>query len=368
MSKSQLKTSFLGLILIPIISVGWLIITRPNPSLQVSSLCRDYELVNGTEPLSWEEFKASVGDGGGVYHEFRPVDLERTSLIGFNTFHAQVGEMISYKYRIYYPKTSVNQDSLDIRYLVLVNEIREDVILESTPEKYYDIMLDPGEEADFQVILPQLSPGIYDIIVLGIPNFLNSPSPNGDYESYSLRQTLVVGNISNFQDMRHYTTVQPEALLSGQSSTIDLMLTVHSELVPWNYPENSLPITSRERLQFSILVGFPIALSEEASKFGITEKSDVQSLKFGLVTFLDYEQVTVTNTDENVFYGEIDNDTAYARIQAQLDPIALKGEHQLVVVRIDNPGRPQCVLTESENSLVPPSAVALSRVAVSVAE
>ena len=76
---------------------------------------------------------------------------------------------------------------------------------------------------------------------------------------------------------------------------------------------------------------------------------------FSLLLFVDYQQVEVA-PGQMALYGRVDKDTAYARIPLELPPLA-EGKHHLLVLGIDTPGVPVCILKGDPKGRILPNSI-----------
>lgn len=97
-------------------------------------------------------------------------------------------------------------------------------------------------------------------------------------------------------------------------------------------------IRLNETFNFNVLTGYVSPQIPEN-----TGLDPPQVSQLALLTFIDYQQVPV-DEEQQVLYSEVVQNTAYVRIPISLPGFEEPGSHDLLVIKIDNPRVPLCVL------------------------
>jgi len=303
------------------------------------ALCWDAATIEGemTEE-TFEDFISSVGQGEGLYFDVRPTSSDITP-IGNGTYHVLTDTSVEVSVSIFTPSPSEQ----NLRYMVLLNEKPMPQIITESGELYYqDITVNPNEIYTINFQIPALENGINDFIFLAIPDFNAPPSPLGGRVNYAPRMTLISGEPTN-PDLV-YENLREVGLISNNDPLISLELTLGDDLRVWNYPEAYLTLKQGEDLKFNVVVGTNTAVNLDAP-------SEARS-RFAIVTFLDYQTISVEDISPTL-YGEVTYDTAYTRIPIELTPDLPIGQYDLLVLKINNPRVPMCVMRDRAGSFNP---------------
>lgn len=291
--------------------------------------------------ISWEQIRASSppvssGIGSGMLYD----DLPGATSIGLNTFQIPVNTALSGSYHIWYPNTAINTHPLNLRYIALLNEQQLAGGIGETHNLYYDITLQPGEDRTVTLNIPPLAEGIHEFIVVGISNIDRDPTSTGFATLDFGRFTLVAGENPQVHS-RPYVAFPPAPENSSSPSVI-LNLSLAPEIIRvWNWPETRLRTSPNTNLNFYIQFGYDSAINPRTLQTASVARPDY--IVSAIVLFVDYRQVNI-NADE-VLYALVAQDTNLVTVETILQTPEEKGTHDIVVLRINYPGVPMCILS-----------------------
>lgn len=295
-----------------------------TPSVN-GTLCWDVSLLGGKP--TWEQVKRDFGTGLVM-----KLDILDAKEIGYQTYEIPSGLPLEAELYVWYG--AENSKYADVRFLVLLDEQQLDAF---TSNRYYrDVTISPGSEITISIKIPPVSLGVHDLVIIGIP-FLNEyPNPEGIVRILSYRITLVVPPITFPFRQIDFVNMPAKGLLSRGEPKIPLMLSLSDrELKVWDWPHEWLS-TKTSTLDFFVLSGY-----ENVTNLDAPYLSEPESSFFALTFFVDYQQVDVESGNRAI-YGKVSNDTAYTTIQAKMN--LQQGKHHILVVKINSPGIPMCVL------------------------
>lgn len=295
-----------------------------TPSVN-GTLCWDVSLLGGKP--TWEQVKRDFGTGLVM-----KLDILDAKEIGYQTYEIPSGLPLETELYVWYG--AENSKYADVRFLVLLDEQQLDAF---TSNRYYrDVTISPGSEITISIKIPPVSLGVHDLVIIGIP-FLNEyPNPEGIVRILSYRITLVVPPITFPFRQIDFVNMPAKGLLSRGEPKIPLMLSLSDrELKVWDWPHEWLS-TKTSTLDFFVLSGY-----ENVTNLDAPYLSEPESSFFALIFFVDYQQVDVESGNRAI-YGKVSNDTAYTTIQAKMN--LQQGKHHILVVKINSPGIPMCVL------------------------
>lgn len=295
-----------------------------TPSVN-GTLCWDVSLLGGKP--TWEQVKRDFGTGLVM-----KLDILDAKEIGYQTYEIPSGLPLETELYVWYG--AENSKYADVRFLVLLDEQQLDAF---TSNRYYhDVTISPGSEITISIKIPPVSLGVHDLVIIGIP-FLNEyPNPEGIVRILSYRITLVVPPITFPFRQIDFVNMPAKGLLSRGEPKIPLMLSLSDrELKVWDWPHEWLS-TKTSTLDFFVLSGY-----ENVTNLDAPYLSEPESSFFALTFFVDYQQVDVESGNRAI-YGKVSNDTAYTTIQAKMN--LQQGKHHILVVKINSPGIPMCVL------------------------
>jgi hypothetical protein len=331
-------------------------ITLPITPRPDGRLCWDSSSLGGR---TWAEVREgpplmSSGLGTGIAEG----DISDSAFLGVHTFLVKPNIPLTAKLHVWYPRTELNTSPLNLRYLILLDERALAGAIPPSTGSYHDLTLQPEDEITLTLKIPPLSPGIHDLIAVGLANPTNEPDPYGIIESHALRTTIVAG--SGTQSLsRSFDHLPADGSITRGAANIPLMLgQAGGPLKVWNWPQTRLPVRLGKPVEFTIYAGY-----EGPGIVGGRQPLQPEDIQFALLTFLDYRQVDVA-LGVPVLYGEVSRDTAYTRIAARLPPPGESGRHDILVVRINYPRIPMCVLNGPPDGQTFPSQMEVSRVAI----
>jgi len=289
------------------------------------SLCWDISLL-GSKP-SWEQIKIDFKTGIVI-----KLDIPDAKEIGYQTYEIPSERSLEINLHLWYG--GGNFRPANIRFLVLLDEQQLNAFASDKP--YYDVTISPGEETIIPLQVTFVLSGVHDLIILGIPYLDEYPNPEGVVMILSHRVTLIVPPIATPFKQINFVTLPARGLLSRGDPAIPLMLTLREEeLKVWDWPNEWL-ISTTDVIEFFILSGYENTVNLDAPSL----KKPPQ-LFFAIILFVDYQQVGI-EFEKNVIYGKVTSDTAYTsnRIKIRLR----EGEHYILVIKVNNPGVPMCIL------------------------
>lgn len=304
------------------------------------NLCWDYD--QAAPPTeTFEEFIEVVGRGTGIYTHFAPSGsdfrrLDRATLGG--TFGIEADAPVDLILQLFTQEAQPQS----IRYMVLHNEQQLTLPVNDDPVSSFDVLLQPGEMQTYSLSLPALPAGLHDIVLIGVRNFAEQPSPTGTPSVFSFRMTLIAGDETGFtngSDSLSYTTFPAEARMSRPGQSYPLALTLSDDtIVQWSFPDPIATFPPEDPLQLYALVGYASASFDAASGL-----EPLPASQFALLAFVNYQQVPIS-ASKPVIYGEVLEDTLFARIPMLLPNDYPPGTHELMIVKIEHPRVPLCVL------------------------
>lgn len=301
----------------------------PQPN---SQLCWDVQHV------SWSDIKSAsspLAGGGGLASGMGADDFFPSAHpTGINTFTVEPETSLDANYHIWLPKGAGNPNPIEISLLMILNE--KILVSAIQPANVFDLI--PGDELTVTLEIPALGQGVHDLIVLGLMNPNDQPDPYGVVNSFANRFTLLVGATPQLIS-RTYTQLPIISSIVKGDPQISLELSLQSDsLAIWNWPDSNIKTPLNQDLDYFALAGYVPSVNTNAPNLPLPVQ-----MPFALLAFHDQQQIAVT-TDANVFYGLVTKDTAYARIPAKFPASQVAGRQDLLVLRIDYPGIPMCIL------------------------
>jgi|GEM_PF-2198685 len=299
----------------------------PQPDGQ---LCWSYTEAQLPNEETFEGFIDEIGMGNGIYTNYELVS-PTIGLLGFGVYSSPDGGDISLKLQVYSPEERTQY----IRYLLLINEKQFPIMLDGVETLFLDAVLEPQQLLSYSISLPILEAGTHDIVLLTLPDVQSPPDSTGRLGISSHRLTLVVGQPTpNLLDYQRPQAASNDSMEGGQ-----LTLIIGEALTQWSYPEPKHVLASGQPLEFNVLAGY------SGKTVADQNLPDPEISHFALLTFLDFVQVPIAD-NADVFYIEVDRDNNYSRIPIRLDLTGINVEidHEVLVVRIDYPRIPMCIL------------------------
>lgn len=305
------------------------------------ALCWDLSL-SGESP-DWEEMKQSFQSG--LLMGMSSEDISDAQEIGYQTYRVEPNQPIEAKLHLWYPEQNIS--TATIRFFALLNEKQLPNVFPS--ESYYkDVIIPIGSETILELHIPPLAEGIYDLAIIGIPYIDNYPTPEGIVRVLNHRITLVAGEPSIPFRQINFSALQPDGLLSKGDPKISLSLTLTEDSIQaWNSPETWFITSQNKPLNFFIL-----ASHEDVTNLDAPHLSQLNSSFFSLLLFMDYKQIEVGQNQASI-YGKVNKNIAYARIPVEIIPPS-SGKHQILVLRVNSPGVPMCILRPPPNGRILP--------------
>jgi hypothetical protein len=290
-----------------------------------------------------EEFANEMAMDGGVYSEILALDA---TLIGRETYEVASTDSTTVAYRMLYG--GGDEDSVIVRFMTLLDEQQVNLIEGASHELYHEVQLDAGEAFELRITLHGLKTGIHDLVIIGVPQTGHSGfSFSAEILGFTKRLTFVVRPLeAAVKEPAYQTLTKPEGYDADHPSPALMFAQDHSFQI-WAYPEGIPDVNAGEALDFNFKLSF-IRSSDPQDPY----YPDASKSRFALLLFRNYQQIAID--DENlVFYGQIDAPLNYTELPVSLQIPEEAGVHDLLAVRIENPGYPMCVLSDlAEGSLI----------------
>lgn len=287
--------------------------------------------------MSWQEIKSSGSplEGGGLAMGMGADDISPLALPkGINTFAINADTPILANYHFWLPESPNNSSPITLELLVILNE----QALESAIQPPSRLTLFPGDELTLTLTIPALPQGVHDLIIFGLINPETEPDPYGIVNSFANRFTFLVGKEPKLVD-RVYEGLPAEGWISKGAPQMALELSLSPTLTKiWNWPEKSLPMSPNHELEYYIFAGYIPSQNANAPELPLPEK-----MPFALLVFHNMQQIAVTS-NKQVFYGFVQRDVAYTQVNGQVTVGDLLGQQNLLILRVDYPGIPMCIL------------------------
>ena len=307
------------------------------------ALCLD---ISARKEPSWEDAKRETESG--LFTAIYPADPAQSREIGDSTFSVDAYKPQTINLRLWYPKGN-ERSSLSLRMFLLLDDKQLSGAIGEEP--YYDVELQKGSETTIQFRIPPLEPGNHDVIAVAISYPQDYPNPEGTVVVIAWRMTFIVPPASSTFKKISFESFPAEALISagGPKLVLELMRK-QDKFVVWNWPNPWLDIDANSSIEF-----FALAAHEYVDNLDAPSLEKLKASFFSLLFFIDYQQIEIA-PDETAIYGKVGKDTAYTRI-----PITIKsppaGKHDLLVLRIDSPGVPICILKGDSHGRILPNSV-----------
>jgi hypothetical protein len=317
-------------------------------NLQIASktnddLCAE---ISPDEIDDWENIKRDFTSGLAV--GFIPEDLSIPRKIAHETYWVNSNEQLSFDWLFWYPDG--NKTSATLRLFALLDERQLEGAL---PESgfYNDINLERGTDLSIKVKIPPLEPGVHDFIVVAIPYPENDPNVYGTTVVVYRRITLIARPVpAPFRDTS-FTSLIAEGSIKNGDPMISLELTLKDNGTDvWNWPDPWLYIHTDTPTHFHALAGH-----EDVTNIDIPLLEPLEESFFAILLFIDYQQIEVS-PNRLAFYNKVDKDNAYGQITLKV-PSLSKGKHRILVLRIDTPGVPVCLLNGNPKGRILPNSI-----------
>ncbi len=299
----------------------------------------DPELIQWATEDGWMTFEDLVEEGtqlfGNQGHSTQIDFHQELPMIGALTDAASEGQPISFDFHIHY--RSDEEVKYVYRLILLLNEQQIPIVTSEGQFDYYDVQLRSNVSLTVPMQLPLLTAGAYNITVLAIREPDSYPS--------ILEEYILVHNISLIVDganavrPEYAFTRLPAVGLVGRvnTPTVEIMNTLDEDELAFWYPNGALPVEPDAPLDFTIKLGYQAGNPLGAS-----------TARFAVLMFVGYRQIPF-DEDTLVFYGEVDDQTAYANLPVRLTTPTELGKHDILTVRLSNPGYVLCELYQMKN-------------------
>jgi hypothetical protein len=307
------------------------------------------------EELNWDRLKQDFPYGlfGGIY----PENTSNLEKLADGTLWVNANQQLSLKLRFWYPMG--NDRSANLRFFVLLDERQLDKALPE-PGVYNEINLERGDDIALELTIPPLENGIHDLIAIGIPYPQDYPNEHGIVRLISWRITLIAEPSSLVFRKIGFQSLPAEGSLKKNEPLIPLTLTLNEHGIDvWNWPSPWLDLKLNHDIEFFALAGHNYVDNLDAPNLAGLETSF-----FSLLLFMDYQQIMLA-PNQVAFYGKVNQDTAYSRIPMKISSPPL-GKHHLLVLRIDSPGVPMCLLKGDLTGRIFPNSIYGSLVGLDV--
>jgi hypothetical protein len=302
-----------------------------------------------------EQIKQDFSDGLAV--GFIPQSASTVNKISLETYWVNADKQSTFNLLLLYPNG--NEGALSLRLFVLLDEHQLNNAL-PTSVISSDINLHPGDEKSIPIAIPSLAPGVHDVLVVGIP-LVNDPDAYGIVDLIYKRITLIAEPAPTppFRNI-DFTTLPAEGSNKHNDPAMTLELTLKKDGIDvWNWPHPWLDIRANTPLTFYALGGH-----QDVTNLDAPAVEPLQSSFSAFLLFVDYQQVEIA-PNQTVLYAKMDSDTAYARLPITIKPLP-PGKHHILVLRIDTPGVPMCILRGDTRSRILPNSVHGKLVGVNV--
>jgi len=309
-----------------------------------NSLCWDISIAGNTP--KWEDFKRNFQYGLAM--GMSATDISGAREAGYQTYWVEPNQAVTAIFHLWYPKQNV--EPAIVRFFVLLDEKQLPDVFPS--EQYYkDVIIPVGSETTLTLNLPPLTIGLHDLVIIGIPYVDNYPTPEGVVKVLSHRSTLIAGLLRASFRQISFSALPAEGLIPKGDPRIFLSLTLAEDTITaWNWPEKWLDSEPDIPIKFFILAGH-----EDVTNLDAPHLNELESSFFSLLLFADYKQIALAPS-QAVIYGEVNKNTAYARVPAEFTSLS-PGKHQVLVLRISFPGVPMCVLQGPPGERILPSGI-----------
>jgi hypothetical protein len=321
--------------------IGW-------DDLQIAPKAND-DLCSEISPQElddWENIKQDFTYGLAL--GFLPEDILNPHKIAHETYWVNANEQLLFNWLFWYPEG--NEEPANLRLFVLLDERQLNNALPQSGA-YNDIDLEKGDDKSMKVVIPPLSAGIHDVIVVGIPYPQSDPDEYGRAILAYRRITLIAEPVSSPFRKIDFISLPVEGSLKKNDPGMSLELTLKGDGIDvWNWPDPWLDIDLGTPTLFFALAGY-----EDVTNLDAPPMDDLETAFFSLLLFTDYQQVEIA-PNQMATYGKVNKNTAYTRIPITINPLS-EGKHHMLVLRIDSPGVPMCILNGNPKERILPNSI-----------
>jgi len=279
--------------------------------------------------------------------------IRNTTYLGRNVDRIEPNTPIELGYAAVYE--GYPTEVVDVRFHVFVNEQLQ--VIGSEGQTALELQFLDGKMNSFNVTLPPLDTGIYDVLIAGFPNFTLPPSePAGISEGTSVsqsmrRMTLVVGDVEWPTPLRVYEKQTANVLEifstdeSAQALTMPprsktLIPSLNDRLFWWVSPNLWRPVSAGETYAFNLITQY-----QHYAPF-YQAYGEEQRFDFALLGFEDARLLPL-GAEEAALYVEMpDNLANVVAVPITLTAPEEVGQYNLVFFKIDHPRVPICRLSE----------------------
>lgn len=295
---------------------------------------------------SFENIKKEFTSGLAI--GFLPEDFSISHKMAYDTYWVDANEQLSFDWFFWYPNG--NEKPATLRLLVLLDEHQLSNAF-STSGLYHDINLEKGNDLTIKVNIPPLTPGVHDLIIVGIPYPQNDPDVYGSTILVYRRITLIAEPVSSPFRNISFAFLPAEGSITKGDPLLALELTLkNNDIKVWNWPNPWLHVHKDTPTRLYALAGYADVINQDAPPLEKLEASF-----FSLLLFKDYQQIEVA-PNQMAFYGKVTKDTAYVHVPFEIPPLP-EGKHSILVIRIDTPGVPVCILKGDPKGRIIPNDV-----------
>lgn len=285
----------------------------------------------------------------GMAVGFFPQDLSTPHKIAYDTYWINANEQLAFNWLFWYPKG--NERPLNLRLFILLDEQQLTSALPQ-PGSYNDLHLNRGDDITLQVTIPPLAVGVHDVIAIAVASPENNPDVYGKVDIISNRITLIVEPTPSppFRKI-DFISLPPEGSIKRDDPAMALEVTLQDNGIDvWNWPNPWLDINENTTVNFFALAGHQDVMNVDAPNL-----DELKTSFSSLLLFIDYQQVEVASNQLSL-YGKLTKDTAYTRIPLEIPPLP-EGKHHILVLRVDTPGVPVCLLRGDPKGRMLPNSV-----------
>lgn len=271
----------------------------------------------------------------GLMQGLFPEDILTPHKIAGSTYWIDAKDPLTLNWIFVYP--AGNTGPLDLRIFVLLDEVQLTNALPQ-PGSYNDLHLEKGDTLTIKVKIPPLSAGVHEIQAVAVPPPQDDPDEYGTVDVMSRRATLIAEPApAPFRNI-NFAYLPADGSIERGDPGLSIEVTLREDsLHIWNWPDSWLNVRAGTSTRFYALAGHEDVINVDVPSLPPLEKSF-----FALLFFIDYQQVEIA-PGQTVLYGAVEKDNAYTRLPLEIPPLP-EGRHHLLVLRINTPGVPYCLL------------------------
>jgi hypothetical protein len=301
------------------------------------------------------EIEEAKSWGGEVGRGMFPENIRQ--IYGLYVYGVDAETPLTVNYNInYFGNREENPDGVvPLRYFALLDE--QFIPLGASGTLNRDVTLPLDQNFTLPIPLPALSPGLHDLVVIGIARPDTGPIRlasihEGDSQLLSSRITLIAGDPAQIlqEDPRNYTRLTeglPELERPTDAPYPAILAVLGRRFGPWTWDEGTslLKLPPNTEVNYAIHLAYygyvaTYEPTDEEISTGEPNFINPDSTRFALILFEGAQPVPIVG-DDLVFYGEVPRDIYFGRVEMKTTAPA-EGLKNLVPVRIDNPGQSLC--------------------------